>query len=665
MKMTMKKILLSILLAIVATGADAQFKGSVDIKPIQNAKPREISFNFAAVCRQLGVDRQEFATLLQREWYRQDSQFKLYLLTDAGSGYNDVSTMLTADGRRAEWDDRMWQCEVYSDNVGMNRLYFNVSLCLSERGDRPFAKVGDVCHAVYALEYQEKIATFDITLNVTEKDGPLIPLNSLEKVGEELLTGTCDYQDGLTLQIDLDKVAALFGGDVEGPNLQFYVMEDAERELITGCGIGGSATLNIDGTVNRDENPSEWIAMGYAFGNGSLSMGYGTSADFKQADAFPGGQKTSGSVFLVADGKYYELKLDIQFGEKEDDDSTLMGYRPIIEEGKTWLLGLFDSDKALSDHKPDLLYCHYLQGDTLIGGILCKRWMQAEIADDSQRVEYAGAAYEKNGRVYLALPGTTVFLLLYDFTSPMGQSGEVFDYSEQQMTPYAMGSIVFQSDECHKGFAREVSLGNDEPYTKWMYGVGYMGLYSGTTYEGDGIWQLISCAVGDEVLYYDATLMDWDKSAEAKKKKLDFTHVIKAQPRAPRRRAASADQDGLSGEYSDAEVFVWLNNLEGNYTATLTDASGQVVYQKTMLTDNVLALNTALTAYGPGSYVLTLENDDEAFTATLNIEPNGIRPTPSPSLGRGAIYDLQGRKLMKAPEKGMYIQDGKKKMMVK
>ena len=59
----------------------------------------------------------------------------------------------------------------------------------------------------------------------------------------------------------------------------------------------------------------------------------------------------------------------------------------------------------------------------------------------------------------------------------------------------------------------------------------------------------------------------------------------------------------------------------------------------------------------------------ETFGQIVNLEtnPNGIEEvssTPSPSLSRGAIYDLQGRRLMKAPEKGLYIQDGKK-MMVK
>ena len=37
-----------------------------------------------------------------------------------------------------------------------------------------------------------------------------------------------------------------------------------------------------------------------------------------------------------------------------------------------------------------------------------------------------------------------------------------------------------------------------------------------------------------------------------------------------------------------------------------------------------------------------------------------IRFPPSSSLSRGTIYDLQGRRLEKAPEKGMYLQDGKK-----
>ena len=65
------------------------------------------------------------------------------------------------------------------------------------------------------------------------------------------------------------------------------------------------------------------------------------------------------------------------------------------------------------------------------------------------------------------------------------------------------------------------------------------------------------------------------------------------------------------------------------------------------------------------SFVKELQTESVAYVRSLPVglgTPDGIeRPTPSPSLGKGAIYDLQGRRLLKAPEKGIYIQDGKKK----
>ena len=57
----------------------------------------------------------------------------------------------------------------------------------------------------------------------------------------------------------------------------------------------------------------------------------------------------------------------------------------------------------------------------------------------------------------------------------------------------------------------------------------------------------------------------------------------------------------------------------------------------------------------------------ENFGKIVNLEnnPDGIEkvqePAPNrPTLSRGAIFDLQGRRLMKVPERGLYIQDGKK-----
>lgn len=345
-------------------------------------------------------------------------------------------------------------------------------------------------------------------------------------------------------------------------------------------------------------------------------------------------------------------------------------YRPFVEEGKVWKLGWYRNGVDPTTTEPERIEYQYLQGDTVINGQDCLSCMiREERRGGAQQTRCIGGAYEENGVVYISVkdsyyPYKDKFYPFYNFLEQAEKSFVLYDATlpnEGYVNRFIFDKIYYQDMDTFKGVCIDVSPYNQfkQDTTTWYQGVGYMGFYNLVEKTYPGHWLLMACAVDDEVLYYDASLMDWDNSAEAKKKKLDFTHVIKAQPRAPRRRAASADQEGLSGEYSDAEVFVRLNALTGNYTATLTDASGQVVYRKTLLTDNVLALSTALTAYGPGSYFLTLENDDEAFTATLNIEPYGIRPTPSPSLSRGAIYDLQGRRLMKAPEKGLYIRDGK------
>ena len=337
-------------------------------------------------------------------------------------------------------------------------------------------------------------------------------------------------------------------------------------------------------------------------------------------------------------------------------------YRPFVEEGKVWKLGWYKEGVDPTTTDPERIEYQYLQGDTIIDGLQYKRLMKSE--DGNVPAQYAGAVREDERVVFFCPIGTTASLRLYDFASPAGPGGwyNEFFFLIDVLYEINLGENFVIDTETYKGCGREVRFNGQEKVT-WLQGVGHMGLYNHTTsIMYGGFFRLLSCTVGDEVLYYDSSLMP--QESEAKKKKLDFTHVIKAQPRAPRHRARQEGDGTLEGEYSVSELFVRLNALTGDYTATLSDASGQVVYQKTVLTDNVLALSTALTAYGPGNYVLTLENDEEAYTAALNIEPNGIenlRPTPSPSRNGGELYDLQGRRLLKAPVKGMYIQDGKKK----
>ena len=314
----MKRILLSILLAIVAMGANAQFKGSVDFKYKMEPRGKVISFNFSRVCQQLGVDKDEFGVLLCKQWFNAARDYSLYLITDGG-GDVPGDYRLTADGRKASESDGMWECCIDPYSVEWNRLDFLVCPRTDGSDDEyPLGKVGDTYNAVFALEYQGRIATFDITMNITKEEGPKVPLSSLEKVGERVLSAHLDFSEGNYLYFDLADIVPLFGDDVEGSNLQLCVMTDAEQQLIIRNDYSHqSFDLKIDGMECTNRRAMDFYVVRYERNGGAmLSVA-------AESDAFKGGQKTSGSVFLVADGKYYELILDIQFGDEYADMESL------------------------------------------------------------------------------------------------------------------------------------------------------------------------------------------------------------------------------------------------------------------------------------------------------------------------------------------------------
>ena len=132
---------------------------------------------------------------------------------------------------------------------------------------------------------------------------------------------------------------------------------------------------------------------------------------------------------------------------------------------------------------------------------------------------------------------------------------------------------------------------------------------------------------------------------------------------------ADGEQD-LTGEYSARELFVNLKTLSGTYDVMLKTADGQQVYHKIVQTNSVVALCTDLTKYAEGTYTLTIENSDEAYTATftLPLDGTGVRDLSHPlnpqrsTLNR---YDLTGRRFAAPPSKGIYIENGRKKVVNK
>ena len=403
-------------------------------------------------------------------------------------------------------------------------------------------------------------------------------------------------------------------------------------------------------------------------------------------------------ISLVTHAQLFRLlELDIEKCERVGNffqpqmhvENTGHNYRPFIEEGKVWKVGHTGDYPGWFDRATFVDY-FYFDGDTIVEGrpckkMMCRREFTLENWYEEPTTKYVGALYEENRRVYCALPNSTDFVLLYDFVSPVGTEFAFYSTEENKMTKGYIKDRFFREDGTFHGwvtpipyyFVREERyIDFDETVVTWREGVGYNGFYNSLDwfYTG-GMTILMTCTFGDEVLYYNPSIKDGvthsDDGDEVKKNTIDFTHVVKAQPKAPRREG-SADEETLTGEYSIKELFVNFKPLAGPYVITICNDSGTEVYRKEVQTSNVIGLNTDISGYAPGEYTITVENDAEAYTASINIdEAVGIgRPTPDPSRNggekAGAVFDLSGRQIVNSKSsngklnKGIYIRDGRK-----
>ena len=383
-------------------------------------------------------------------------------------------------------------------------------------------------------------------------------------------------------------------------------------------------------------------------------------------------------------------------------------YRPFVEDGKVWKVGWF-----LTSLNPDIVDPHeayktatyYFVGDTIIGGHQCKKMMcNLEYKDQKTPVTwwggisqtyYQGALYEKDKHVFFAYPNEESFVLLYDFASDEGCEIEIYHTDERTLSKCRIGTKTQStSNKFHGIITKIIRPDINTPYNNyWMEGVGYKCIHnlSPTQVPDPDSPEscLMSCSVGDEVLYDDSSLSDGvhheEDNSEVKKQWLDFTHTVKTKPKGPRKDGSPSagsetgvtegngtdEAQALTGEYSAKELFVSLQPLAGPYTVSISNAAGEVVYEKEVQTSNVVALNTDLTKYADGTYTLLVENADEAYTATLTIGEgtairnlsespnNGLAPSSKFNVPSSMLFDLSGRRLSAPPARGVYINSGK------
>ena len=342
-----------------------------------------------------------------------------------------------------------------------------------------------------------------------------------------------------------------------------------------------------------------------------------------------------------------------------------MAYRPFVEEGKVWKVG-----DNLSNPVQVVEY-YYFDGDTIINEktckqMMCQRFVSPEHPDYSQSpsVSYEGAWYEEGQKVYYYNARNKQFRLWYDFSVGANDTIQIKGYNRYVIGPKQTGGL-----KGFKGVYRDVTQiiggeGQGIYNTTWLEGVGGIdgpltNVYYGK--EGHPLF-LMECFVGDEVIYLNDDYEDGATPGGMNaRKRFDFTHTTKEQPKMPMRRDA---EQSLYGEYNDKLLGINLDPIDDAYLVRITDEAGKAVYEKAINAGNIVGLNIDISSYPKGRYTVTVENSVEAFTGEFDAQTTGIEEVRSQkSEIRGAIYNLQGQRLTGKPAKGLYIQNGRKVMV--
>ena len=341
-----------------------------------------------------------------------------------------------------------------------------------------------------------------------------------------------------------------------------------------------------------------------------------------------------------------------------------MAYRPFVEDGKVWKVGYANSGKPVQ-----VVDYYYFDGDTIVAERTCKqmmclRYVNPDYSDydhisQSPILSYVGAWLEVDKQVYIYDETTKWFARWYDFSHD-GNLTQSIDYHSYVIGPRQAGEL-----KGFKGVYRDITIiDRKQTYnTIWMEGVGGIDGPLVNDFDKENHTQfLMSCTVGDEVIYFNDEYEDGATPDGTRKNRIDFTHTIKIRPKAPKAEAQmmrEAEAKSLYGEYNDQQLGINLNALDDAYQVRIIDQTGRVVYEKAVNAGTIVGLNIDISDYAEGRYLVTVEKSNESFTAQFDTQRTSISLTPALSHREGAIYNLQGQRLSSL-QKGLNIVDGRK-----
>ena len=338
-----------------------------------------------------------------------------------------------------------------------------------------------------------------------------------------------------------------------------------------------------------------------------------------------------------------------------------IAYRPFVEEGKVWKIGRSDSGNPVQ-----LVEYYYFDGDTIIDGKTCKQMMcqryvspahpDYENLSQQPSLGYEKAYYEEDQKVYVYDEISQSMILMYDFSLDAYETLNLL-HGTYIIGPRQTGGLAgFKG--VYRDLMRCTGEGEKVHSTFWMEGVG--GIDGPTINEDvDHSHFLMSCSVGDEVIYLNDEYEDGatPEAMEAPKSRFDFTHTIKIQPKTPKR---SEEEESLYGEYNNLRLGIRLDPLNDAYQVTITNESGQVVYEKSINAGNIVGLDIDISTYAKGRYTVTVENSNELFTGEFDALETGIKEISNNKEAKeNYIYNLQGQRL-NSLQKGINIVNGRK-----
>jgi len=340
-------------------------------------------------------------------------------------------------------------------------------------------------------------------------------------------------------------------------------------------------------------------------------------------------------------------------------------YRPFVEEGKVWKVG------TISGNPVQIVDYYYFDGDTIIDGKTCKQMMCQRFVSPDYSNEYwtptpslskVGAWYEEDKKVYFYDEITQSMRFMYDFSLA---ANDTLQFITGWSSPFIIGPKQTGGIKGFKGVYRDIVMCADEGQhfhsTFWLEGVGDINGPTRIPIDpilGDPVPEfLMSCVVGDEVIYYNDEYEDGATPAGARKNRFDFTHTIKEKPKA---RMRSEESQSLYGEYNNRQLGINLDPLDDAYQVSITNDSGKVVYEKAVNAGSIVGLNIDISKYPEGNYTVTVENSNESFTGEFKAQLTGIEEVRSKKIeAKGHIFNLQGQRLSRL-QKGLNIVNGQK-----